>query len=99
MYNRFCYPHAFYILPHDSGGLLWYWLSMFPSVIRVSFRISFLDDILSKFQWIFTKLGMCIDIAEIWFGIVHGQILSIFDRVIFLRHVHIHTFFRFSTIM
>ena len=30
------------------------------------------------------KLGMCIDIAEIWFGIADGQILSIFDRFIFL---------------
>ena len=26
---------------------------------------SFPDDNLSKFQWIFTKLGMCIDIMEI----------------------------------
>ena len=24
---------------------------------------------LSKCQWIFTKLGMCIDIVEIWLGI------------------------------
>ena len=28
-------------------------------------------------------LGMCIGIVEIWFGIVNGQILSIFDRVIY----------------
>ena len=26
---------------------------------------SFPDDNLSKYQWIFTKLGMCIDIVEI----------------------------------
>ena len=50
---------------------------------------SFLDDNLSKHQWIFTKLGMCIDIVEIWFGIAYGQILSIFDRVICPRHAHI----------
>ena len=31
---------------------------------------------MSKCQWIFTKLGMCIDIKEIWFGIANGQILS-----------------------
>ena len=37
--------------------------------------ISFLDP---KFQCIFTKLGMCMDIMEIWFGIVKWQILSIF---------------------
>ena len=40
---------------------------------------SFLDDNLSKHQWIFTKLGVCIDIVEIWFGIANGQILSNFD--------------------
>ena len=40
---------------------------------------SFTDDNLSKRQWIFTKLGMCIDILEIWFGIANGQILSNFD--------------------
>ena len=45
---------------------------------------SFLDDNLSKHQWIFTKLGMCIDIVEIRFRIANGQILSIFDRVTFL---------------
>ena len=41
---------------------------------------------MSKYQCtcIFMKLGMCIDIAEIWFGIADGQILSIFDRFISL---------------
>ena len=33
----------------------------------------FPDDNLSKHQWIFTKLGMCIDIVEVWFGIGNGQ--------------------------
>ena len=33
---------------------------------------SFPDDNLNK--WIFTKLGVCIDIVEIWFGIANGQI-------------------------
>ena len=42
-----------------------------------SVRFSFPDDNLSKHQWIFTKLGMCIDIVEIWFGIANGQISSI----------------------
>ena len=42
------------------------WLSTCPSVV------SFLDDKFSKCQWIFTKLGMCIDIVEIWFGIAKG---------------------------
>ena len=35
---------------------------------------SFLDDNLSKCQEILTKLGTCIDIEEIWFGIANGQI-------------------------
>ena len=41
----------------------------------------FLDNNLSKHQWIFTKLGMCIDILEIWFGIANGQISSNFEVV------------------
>ena len=36
---------------------------------------------MSIFQWICTKLGMCIDIMEIWFGIANLQILSVFNRV------------------
>ena len=51
--------------------------------------LSFLDDNLSKHQWIFNKLGMCIDIVEIWFGIANGQISSFFDGVICPRHAHI----------
>ena len=50
---------------------------------------SFPDDNLSKHKWIFTKLGMYIDIVEIWFGIANGQISSNFYGVICLRHAHI----------
>ena len=50
---------------------------------------SFPDYNLSKYQGIFTKLGTCIDIVEVWFGIANGQISSIFDRVICPRHAHI----------
>ena len=35
---------------------------------------SFPDDNFSNYQWIFTKLGVCIDIEEICFGIADGQI-------------------------
>ena len=53
-------------------------LSVRPSVsrtyIRPFIRFLFPDDNLRKQQWIFTKLGMCIDIVEIWFGIADGQI-------------------------
>ena len=37
----------------------------------------FTDDNLCKCQWFFTKLGVCIDIVENWFGIADGQILSL----------------------
>ena len=33
--------------------------------VRPSVRFSFPDDNLSKHQWIFPKLGICIDIVEI----------------------------------
>ena len=62
--------------------------SVRPSYVRPSV-FSFPDYNLSKLRWIFTKLGMCIDIVEIWFGITNGQISSIFDGVIWPRQVHI----------
>ena len=73
----------FYTSPHDSGRVLWFHvgrLCVSPSVrqsyIRQSIHFSFLDDNLSKRQWIFTKLGLCIDFVEIWFGNANGQILT-----------------------
>ena len=70
-----------------AGIMISGWTScVCPSIIRPSVCVSFLDDNLSKHQWIFTKLDMCIDIVEICFGIANGQILSMFDRVICLRH-------------
>ena len=47
---------------------------------------SFPDDNVSKCQGILTRVGTCIDIKEIWFGITNGQILPMFDRVTCLRH-------------
>ena len=40
---------------------------------------SFPDDNLSKYQWIFTKLGVRTDIVETWFGIADRKIPSSFD--------------------
>ena len=34
---------------------------------------------MSKYKWIFTKLGVCIDIVAVWFEIANGQISSIFE--------------------
>ena len=42
----------------------------------------FPDKNLSKCQWIFKNLGVCIDIVKIRFGIANGKIPSFFDRVI-----------------
>ena len=59
------------------------WYYGFTLVVRESVRVSvrpssvhfsFPDDNLSKHQWIFTRLGMCIGNVEIWFGIANGQI-------------------------
>ena len=36
-------------------------------------------------RWIFTKFDMYIDIVDIWLGIAHWQISSIFD-IIYLQH-------------
>ena len=44
-----------------------------PSVVRSSI-FSFPGDNLSKYRWILTKLGVCIDIVVIWFGIANEKI-------------------------
>ena len=49
----------------------------------------FPDVNLSKYQWIFANLGMCIDLVEIYFGTANGQILLIFDGVICPRRAYI----------
>ena len=41
--------------------------------------------------WIVIRLGICIDIVEIWFGIFNGQISSNFDGV----SAETHPYFRF----
>ena len=55
---------------------------------------AFPDDNFSKYQWIFTRHGMCIDILDICFGIANGQISSIFDSYL----PAIHPYFTFRTI-
>ena len=71
--------------------------SVSPSVVRSSVRPYFrFRMITSECQWIFTKLGLCIEIVKISFWITNGRTLSVFDRVIFPRQVCI--FFRFRTI-
>ena len=45
----------------------------------IFFCFQFPGNNLSKYQWISTKLGVCIDIVEIWFRITNGKISSIFE--------------------
>ena len=56
---------------------------------------SFPDGNLSKYQWIFIKLGMCINIIRIWFGIANQKILSIFDSYL----PETHPYFLFCTLI
>ena len=63
---------------HSSSIMISHWMS-----VCLSIHLYFVSRwILSKLQWIFTKLGMCIDIVEIWFGIANGQNSSNFEGVI-----------------
>ena len=69
-------------------------LSMCPSVCHMSLLpsvFSFPDNSMSKYKWIFTKLGRCIDIMEIWFVIVNGQILSVLKELS-AHHMSIFSF-------
>ena len=66
-------------------------VSVRPCVVRSSVRISFPGDNLSKCQQIFTKLGMCIDIVEIWVGIANGQFSSILIELS-VRHTSVFSF-------
>ena len=66
------------IIPHNLtvdgyyGFMLVLHVSVHPSVIHPLIFL-FPDYNLSGCQWIFTKLGMCIDIMEIRFDIANGQ--------------------------
>ena len=46
--------------------------------VRHTSVISFPDNNFSTRQSIFFKLGICIDIVDIWFGFSNGQISSFF---------------------
>ena len=91
----FLFSYLYIFIPRNTivvgyyGFTLDVRVSVRPSVSRKSVRLSLPDDTLSKHQWIFFKLGICIDIVEIWFGIANRQISSMFYGVICLRHAHI----------
>ena len=89
--SHFCMTQpmlSFYTLPQIVVGIMVpRWTSVCHPSIRcpsshcLSVRISFLNDNLSKHQPIFTKLGMYIDIVEVWFGIANRHISSNFEEL------------------
>ena len=87
--QHFCTP------PHYSGGVIWYHgcpcvcLSVHSSVISTCV-FSVPDDNSSRYQWIFTKLGVCISIVDLWFGIANGQISSVFDSYLHVTCPYFH---------
>ena len=86
-HNKNCF-YPFFIPRHTIvAGYTWFHVGC-PRVCP-SVRFLFPDDNLSKHQWIFTKLGMSIDIVEIKFGIANGQISSNFYGVICSGQAHI----------
>ena len=86
------------IYPGSAGQGLRYKKNCLMHVLKSVFM--FTDNHLSKHQWIFTQLGICIDIMEVWSGIANGQISSLFVRVacqtdgsgrVLLFHQHSHS--------
>ena len=74
MMTKKCHIHrTFTIVAGNYGFTLDVRVSVRPSVSRMSVRFSFPDDNLSKHQWIFTKLGICIDIVENCLELLMGK--------------------------
>ena len=92
---------------HNSGWILWFHIvcpcvhsSVHLSSIHPSI-FSFPDNNLSKYEWILTKLSMCIDIVEVWFGFANGQILSVLCYMWGIysgRVLSFHIFISFSNV-
>ena len=75
-----------------DGFMLDVYVSIHPSVLGMSVHLFFISG---WYQWVFSKLGMCINIMEIWFGIANGQISSSFDSYLPSRCLY----FRFWTMI
>ena len=56
-------------------------VSFWRTRLPITAPISFQDNNLSKSQWIFTKLDMCIDIVEILLWLLMGKFHHFFYRV------------------
>ena len=80
------------ILWRSSLGLLMGTFCQFLTELSAGNRsmFSFLDDNFCKYQWIFTKLSVYIDIVESCFRIADRQISSIFDSYLPGTRPHFH---------
>ena len=58
------------------------------------FIFSFLDDNLSKYQWVFTKLCMCIDM-ESGLGLLMGKFHEVLTEFSACRTIHVVLSFHF----
>ena len=58
-----------------------HWTSVCLSICQWYVHILFPDGNLSKYQWIFTKLGMYIDIVEIGLGLLMGKFHQILTEL------------------
>ena len=70
-------------IPHDPIVVGYYGITFVVlvsgchlSVIRPSIRLSVILFPDGKCQWIFVKLGVCIDIVKIWFGIAWANFVT-----------------------
>ena len=79
LYRKMTIYSHFHTLPHDSCGVSWYHIGCPPGVHLSIFL--FPDDNSSKYQWIFTKLGMFFDILDTWLWIANGQISSVLTEL------------------
>ena len=75
--------------PHNSGGVLWFHVGhpcvclsiCRPSVVYLSVRFLFLDDNLSKLQWIFTKLVCALILWISGLELLTGKFRQIFKEL------------------
>ena len=63
--------------------------SLIGKFCQLMFVFSFLDDNFTKYQWIFTKLSVCIDVVDICFGLLMVEFHLFCDRVICSQHISI----------
>ena len=75
-----------------------HFLAVICSSVNYTSVFSFPDDSFRKYQCIFIKFGMNIDIVAIRFVIVMGRISLIFDSYLFVCCTSVRPYFRFSAI-